>query len=249
MSGVKWHEARFEPRSGVIQTACAECGRAMWLPRSKVGMYKRCGPECNRAWHERRKGERDRACETCGEQFRPRQIQITNGGGRFCSQACNTAARDAMMSPEATAKALVTRRAMEAAGLIKRYRGEENPRWLGGRESSVQRQITSGKSAARLRTYRKKNPERVREWHQNRRCRKVGRLPWGTLGRIGELQRWKCAICRSSIKGKYHVDHIEPIAKGGKHEPKNIQLLCPPCNLRKNAKDPIDYMQEIGRLL
>jgi 5-methylcytosine-specific restriction endonuclease McrA len=33
-----------------------------------------------------------------------------------------------------------------------------------------------------------------------------------------------------------HVDHIRPLAKGGKHEPSNLQLLTPEENLKKGAK-------------
>jgi len=40
-----------------------------------------------------------------------------------------------------------------------------------------------------------------------------------------------------------------PLARGGKHEPRNIQFLCEHCNLTKNARDPIDHMQSLGRLL
>jgi hypothetical protein len=29
----------------------------------------------------------------------------------------------------------------------------------------------------------------------------------------------------------------------------NIQLLCPPCNIAKSYKDPIVFMQELGKLL
>ena len=40
-----------------------------------------------------------------------------------------------------------------------------------------------------------------------------------------------------------------PLARGGKHEASNLQLLCPPCNMSKNAKHPIDFMQQRGFLL
>jgi 5-methylcytosine-specific restriction endonuclease McrA len=33
-----------------------------------------------------------------------------------------------------------------------------------------------------------------------------------------------------------HVDHIKPLAKGGKHCIKNLQLLTPVENMRKGAK-------------
>ena len=49
-------------------------------------------------------------------------------------------------------------------------------------------------------------------------------------------QKNKCAICKSDISTSYHVDHIIPISKGGSNWPKNIQALCPPCNLSKHAK-------------
>lgn len=67
--------------------------------------------------------------------------------------------------------------------------------------------------------------------------------------RILKAQRGKCAACHCSIKSGYHVDHIQALSRGGSNWPKNLQLLCEPCNLRKKAKDPIEFMQELGRLL
>ncbi len=32
------------------------------------------------------------------------------------------------------------------------------------------------------------------------------------------------------------LDHIQPISKGGKHEPNNLILMCKPCNSAKGAK-------------
>jgi 5-methylcytosine-specific restriction endonuclease McrA len=40
-----------------------------------------------------------------------------------------------------------------------------------------------------------------------------------------------------------------PLALGGGHVPRNLQLLCPRCNVAKQAKHPLDYMRQIGRLL
>jgi 5-methylcytosine-specific restriction endonuclease McrA len=36
---------------------------------------------------------------------------------------------------------------------------------------------------------------------------------------------------------------------GGKHEPRNLQLLCPSCNVRKGAQHPLAYMRKVGMLL
>lgn len=62
-------------------------------------------------------------------------------------------------------------------------------------------------------------------------------------------QNGKCAYCRTRISRGYHVDHIQPISRGGSNWPSNLQLLCKDCNLRKAAKDPVAFAQELGRLL
>lgn len=66
---------------------------------------------------------------------------------------------------------------------------------------------------------------------------------------LHKKQKGKCAICRDKLKRNFHRDHIVPLARGGSNLIHNIQLLCKACNLRKNAKDPIDFMQSEGYLL
>lgn len=55
---------------------------------------------------------------------------------------------------------------------------------------------------------------------------------------IKERDNFTCQMC-----GKYmpdevglHIDHIIPIAKGGKSIPSNLQVLCSKCNGRKSSK-------------
>ena len=189
---MKWELRIFEARAGVANIPCRNCARVMYIPPSKVGQRATCSNDCRAAlaaaaW---------RACEACGTAFRPRKTQLRTGGGRFCSQACN-----------------------------------------------------SGKEAAGLRAYRAANPHKVKEFSERRRGRMTGRLPRGTIKRIGDAQRWRCAICKTGIKVKFSVDHVTPLARGGEHVPRNLQLLCRPCNVRKNARDPIEHMRTLGRLL
>ena len=87
---------------------------------------------------------------------------------------------------------------------------------------------------------------------QNRRAAKQstgGKLKYGTITRLKALQRNKCACCRDSLDGGYHIDHIMPLAMGGEHTAENVQLLCQTCNLTKSAKHPVDFMQQRGYLL
>ncbi len=79
--------------------------------------------------------------------------------------------------------------------------------------------------------------------------RAAGRLSTTDIKAIMRMQRGRCAICRKALKDKYHVDHIVPIAKGGRSEASNTQILCPPCNLSKHDADPIDHMRSLGFLL
>lgn len=64
-----------------------------------------------------------------------------------------------------------------------------------------------------------------------------------------EKQGGNCAICFSRIRGGFHIDHIQPISRGGQDVLANIQITHPRCNIRKKAKDPIQFAQELGRLL
>jgi 5-methylcytosine-specific restriction endonuclease McrA len=62
-------------------------------------------------------------------------------------------------------------------------------------------------------------------------------------------QRGRCAICHCDVIENHHLDHIVPLAKGGTNERTNFQLLCPPCNLKKSAADPVEHAQRHGKLL
>lgn len=244
-----WHALRFTEDATKVAVTCLECGRPMWLPPSKAGMYRRCGPECSKAARMRARESRRRECATCGKGFYPRPLQLRMGHGRFCSQRCNVTAREALFSLAAQARAVARMAELRGFGLVRYRCGEDNPTWKGGRDAAKRRRAESGQRAADVRAYRKKNPHKVREFAQNRQRRKFGRLPKGTVSKIGEAQRWRCAICRASIKNGYHVDHITPLARGGKHAPANIQLLCEKCNVRKSSRDPIDYMRSLGMLI
>lgn len=102
------------------------------------------------------------------------------------------------------------------------------------------------------RAYRASHREKVRAVAALKSARRRGASGSYTEREIAELfrqQKGRCAICRCKLGDNYHRDHIEPIALGGTNWIRNIQLLCPPCNLAKSYKHPVDFMQSLGRLL
>lgn len=109
---------------------------------------------------------------------------------------------------------------------------------------------------AAVKAYYIANPEKVAATRFKRRARNLGAEGSHTaadIKMIFENQRGLCANCKKKLaksgKNKYHVDHIQPLARCGSNAKENLQCLCPTCNHRKHAKDPFDWANENGKLL
>lgn len=110
--------------------------------------------------------------------------------------------------------------------------------------------------SAKSRDYYERNTERFTAYNRARKARKrsaQGSHTAKDVSFIFDSQRGLCANCKARLfksgKQKFHVDHIMPLARGGSNGKENLQCLCPACNLSKNAKDPISWANQNGRLL
>lgn len=92
-----------------------------------------------------------------------------------------------------------------------------------------------------VKRYQAKNPDVRRTTSSNRRARERGAIGSHSTDEVRSLfikQDGKCGICKLPIDGKYHKDHIVPLAAGGSNDISNIQITHPICNMRKHAKSP-----------
>lgn len=137
-------------------------------------------------------------------------------------------------------------------------RGKRGGYWLSNKEWLAPRNrawalSNPEKMRSYARKYQRQNPEIVRQSWRNRAARKrnaEGSHTAADIHRLLKLQRGCCAACFKPLHGKYHVDHRVALARGGSNDWMNLQLLHPRCNLRKHARDPVEYMQsEHGLLL
>lgn len=145
-----------------------------------------------------------------------------------------------------------------------KYRENDERRKAAKERTARWRKDNPDRKTASLRKWREENPQWRAEWlkqhpdhhrvtQHNRRARKRaagGKMSQSDVDQILRSQKWKCAYCRVKLTRKtLHLDHIVALAKGGSNYPSNHQATCSPCNLRKQARDPIEFAQSLGMLL
>lgn len=95
--------------------------------------------------------------------------------------------------------------------------------------------------------YRLNNPDKVSAWKKKDRLTNKARINADTAKRraklkgsvsveIKQLYILKDFYQSMSLGEVFHVDHIIPLAKGGKHEINNLQIIPAIDNLRKGSK-------------
>ena len=189
---------------------------------------------------------KERACKNCGLVFAKRDCPTCAAASR---KAWNERNPDkvAAYAIKKRNRPLVKSKA-SMAGKERYERNKEDIKRICAAKYNAERE----KYLARSKAWASANRDKRAVISQNRRARlkqNGGKLSADIVKKLFSLQKSKCACCGKSLKPGYHIDHIIPLALGGKNEDSNIQLLTPACNSKKHAKHPVDYMQEMGKLI
>ena len=100
---------------------------------------------------------------------------------------------------------------------------------------------------SRVRAYKYANPEKVEHWQQ-KRWDKIANQSDGTITRefLAELfsNSHYCPYCSVyyTKQNPKTLDHLEPIALGGKHSASNVIVCCHACNIKKKDKPLADWL-------
>lgn len=93
---------------------------------------------------------------------------------------------------------------------------------------------------------RKKYADRIRMSNRLRhqKVRAAGKMPHRhEIGLLLCEQDARCAICGVLLSGAYHIDHKNPVSRGGTNDIWNLQILCVSCNTRKSSKTDAEYRE------
>ena len=87
-----------------------------------------------------------------------------------------------------------------------------------------------------------------KNYKHRRRTKEKGGISTKDLSAWILSQSKICYWCGVNCAKNFHIDHYEPISKGGKHDINNLVASCSSCNLRKSASDPYQFAVSMGRL-
>lgn len=135
---------------------------------------------------------------------------------------------------------------------LERKRARERAYYAKNREKELAAckryyQANKEKHSAGVAAYDEAHPEQRRLRNQSWRHKvRSGKVSSDIVQTLLAQQGGKCVYCQADLQQGYHIDHRIPLALDGKHEDDNIQLLCPPCNMKKGKKHPDQFEKEIG---
>lgn len=98
----------------------------------------------------------------------------------------------------------------------------------------------------RTKKYFEKNPEKMALYANNRRALVNNCIAYEIINKdLRRIKRGPCMACGSTES--IQMDHIIPLSRGGSHGIGNLQPLCKPCNISKNARFMTEWRKSVGK--
>lgn len=163
-----------------------------------------------------------KVCKTCKEEtdnFSPASLY-------YCRSCVSKRNRENREGPSRS-KILSRKRA---------YYQENRPKC----DEAIQKWKEANKEKASTyhRNWAKRNPDTVNKCSASRRARIRDLTPELSKEESAKIEYlyWLAKDLMAVTGEAYHVDHVQPLAKGGLHHPDNLQVLPADINLKKGAK-------------
>lgn len=215
----KWEK---RTRAETKSYKCMKCEKPFTLlayqasHREKSGKtIKYCSVDCGKLARVKIGTFQDTTCACCGVAIKKRHNQIRERN--YCSRTCSSTSQ----RTDGSAWSNYNHDRDSRREYMRAYL--ENNR---DRKNALSRQ------------WAKENVEYRRYMNTLRRA--SGRITFEEWRNVVDAAQGKCQVCGETEN--LHVDHIVPVARGGKTEPGNLQLLCRFCNISKGAKPFTEWL-------
>lgn len=125
----------------------------------------------------------------------------------------------------------------EKARQMRAWRAANPERERANRRRTYEKAGTAA-NTAKVADYRRRNPGKHAEIENRRRARLLAQFVAPVdFAEIWDRDNATCQLCWLPVDvSEASLDHIIPLAKGGTHEPANVQLAHRRCNSRKGAR-------------
>lgn len=229
-----WNNRR---ERGEVQENTGNCTSCLEPLAGRQANATLCGRPMCMAWAQRHPGvphpsTQPRVCKQCSES-----IDHLNAKAKFCSKNCTSAWLREQDREGHNAKARAWQSSEKGKAARRAYlqaNADKRQAWA--------RQDRQKNRERYLRYYQRwaeANPELAAEIKRMRRARQFSNpdsvgVSTRDLRRLLNRSGGFCTYCGEKA-AEIHIDHVVPLAKGGRHGIGNLAVACSQCNHRKHA--------------
>jgi 5-methylcytosine-specific restriction endonuclease McrA len=246
-----WHSTKYcsdecKHLARTVQRTCEQCGSGFRVDKSYLDRDPRyCSQECSAKSQEVRE---TRTCKGCGEDFEvaPSKGRVFCGDGckkRFYMVECEQCGDRFKPHPGSRETARFCSKECHGAHRGRDADEDGNLECIQCGEFKPTEAFHEDKTRRHSRRATCKECER-KSVHYRRAAEESGSLTTEKLIKIRYREQGNyCVYCNAHLRDvEVHLDHKQPLSRGGKHTAANLQYTCRSCNLQKGDKTHAEYV-------